>query len=69
MLDTWGEFIATGDEDGPYAFALIGAQLANYLGVAIATERGLQQVAAEYDGRAIRFSGYESPRSWRQSQG
>jgi hypothetical protein len=40
----------------PYAYALLGGQVANYLGMVIATEEGLQRVAAKYAKLGYRYN-------------
>src|SRR6516225_3794468 len=55
ILGAWNGFIAEHPMERPYAFALIGGQSGNYLAYAIATEEGLQRIAAEYDSRGYRY--------------
>lgn len=59
LLGAWEEFVHAHTLDQPYALALIGGQVGNYLGYAVATEEGLQRVAAEYETRGYRYQGSE----------
>lgn len=60
ILGVWEEFIADRAIDNPYAFALVGSQLSSYLNYTIATETGLQAVAAKYEAKDYRYRGGES---------
>jgi hypothetical protein len=59
ILGAWDEIIAKHGADRPYAFALVGGQCADYLGYAVATEAGLQRVAAKYHRRGYRYEAWE----------
>lgn len=59
LLGGWTEFRDSNPGETPYAFALIGGQVGNYLGYAVATEEGLRRIAAEYDQRGYRYHGHE----------
>lgn len=51
------DFRSRHPEESIYAFALILGQRGNYLGFAIATEEGLQRVAANYFESGYRYKG------------
>jgi hypothetical protein len=59
ILGAWDEFVLAQPADHPYAFTLIGGQVGNYLGYAVATEEGLLRVAADYETRGYRYQGWE----------
>ena len=58
ILTELEKFARLHSADRPYAFALIGGQCRSYLGYAIASETGLQRVAAEYDQIGYRYQGW-----------
>jgi hypothetical protein len=62
ILGAWTEFRRENPAETPYGLALIGGQVGNYLGCAVATEEGLRRIAAEYDQHGYRYFGNECER-------
>lgn len=59
ILGAWAEFVRAHPADNPYAFTLITGQVGNYLAYAIASEKGLRRVVAEYETLRYRYQSTE----------
>jgi hypothetical protein len=57
VVGALSEFRERVPNEVPYAFAIIQDECGEYLGYAIATEQGLQQVASKYDGKGYCYQG------------